>query len=166
MTTRYSPRPVADYLKVYRVQNPGKPDSFIKTGPAASALLGQDKESWNLAYLSHDYETSVEHPDPNFTTHVRRTIQFVVNTGEVDLAGLLEDRFCVRKFLREPPARAVKLIIGMSRLHETPMFKAYGQGWVTTMNQRAKALTSSAPDPVESVSEAADYLTKFTGDAA
>ena len=50
----YSPQPAASYSS------------------GNSGILAGDPEAWNLAWLSHG-ETF--HPDPHFTTLVRRTVQ-------------------------------------------------------------------------------------------
>ena len=54
----------------------------------------------------------------------------------------------------------------MGRLKETPMYKAYGDAWVSNMGQRAFAMTMSAPDDVGNLEQAAEYLQRFRGDSA
>lgn len=127
---RYSRRPLASYLAVSsdpRVQRP---------------------EVWNLAFLSHDYDNTPEQGDPLFLTHVRRTCQMDLATGEPDLTfGLNGERLLAEKLLMPAPwfinwlAKTPKLMI------KTPLFKAYGQAWLRTIEQRSRLChTHDNPD--------------------
>lgn len=115
----YSPQPV----HTYRV---------IK-----GSLISGDPEAWNLAWLSHDFKKG-PHPDANFTTLVRRTLQFVLKTGGIDLIDAVPTSLKVRGLLRLLPAQAVKRIAGMEHLIDTPMFSAYGAAWLEVMHERAR----------------------------
>jgi hypothetical protein len=162
---RYSPRPLAEYREDVSLQQIGAPDSAIVVGPAGSALLRGDTEAWNLAYLSHDFDTQLMYPDPQFTTHVRRTTQFVISSGSLDLAEEVPDRAKVRSLLRLPPLAAARAIVALPRVKQLPLYQAYGQGWLDTLMRRASQRTS-AGDPdndVASVSDAATYLLRFKG---
>jgi hypothetical protein len=154
MTQRYSPRPIAAYGAKVRLRVAGSPKTDeVVTGPATSALLKDDPEAWNLAYLSHNYEGPRCLLDPFFTTHVRRTLQFVIRTGETDLVGDREHE-TVRPILRLPPLSAKSL----------PLYQAYGKTWIEIIQRRASAL-ASMQDPdndVVSVQSAAAYLERFT----
>lgn len=84
---RYSPVPIEEY---------GAPTS-------SSGFLKDDQDAWNLAYLSWDFDKCKTWPDPHFSTHVRRTLQFVIASGALDLsneAGLCAV-FCVRQRQRQ-----------------------------------------------------------------
>jgi hypothetical protein len=116
---KYSPQDAATY-------------SFGRTG-----LLASDAEAWNLAWLSHPIEREAP-KDPRFTTLVRRTLQTVVATGTIDIVGAYPDNAKVRGYLRLPPAQAVRRIMAMAHLADTPLFAAYGTQWTDTMQARAK----------------------------
>lgn len=124
---RYSPKPIEAYTIVLA----GKP-----YGPAHSKLL-DTPESWNLAYLSHDYVAEFQHKDPMFTTHVRRTLQTKLDgTGlgighdPTTLVGLL---------LSLPAPRFVYLLRGNPHLVSTlPLFTAYGETWLATILNRER----------------------------
>lgn len=140
MILRYSPHPIDAYSTVSA--------QGIRLGPASSKLLGYSQEAWNLAWLSHPYEVRMEHPDPQFTTHVRRTTQYVLATGEVDLAGSHPARCCVKSWLSLPAPQAVRLISTFPARHELPLFKAYGPDWLRMIDQRS--WLCQPPAPVES----------------
>ncbi|MBK1683931.1 hypothetical protein [Rhodoferax fermentans] len=117
---RYSPLPIESY-------------SFS----AKSQILTEDPDAWNLAYLSWDFETCQRWPDPNFSTHVRRTLQFVPTTGKLDLAGSEHIRDTVRWMVRNPAPRVVKLLLAMPRFKELPLYQAYGDTWAETILARS-----------------------------
>lgn len=100
-------------------------------------LLAGDAEAWNLAWLSHPVDRS-PHPDPNFSTLIRRTLQFVVATGKIDLIDAHPDNAKVRGFLRRPAAQAVLKITTMEHLIDTPLFAAYGSSWTDTLRERSR----------------------------
>lgn len=119
MNIRFSPRPVTDYGV-----------------PSKSAILSNDHEAWNLCYLSFDWETHTHHPDPQFSVNILRTLQFVPETGEIDIARECPEH-TVRAFLRTTPHVAVKRILSMPRVSSLPMVRAYGAGWLKTISDRA-----------------------------
>ena len=100
-------------------------------------LLQQDKEAWNLAWLSHPVEAG-PHRDPHFSSLVRRTLQTVIATGGIDLIDAYPDNAKVRGYLRLLPAQAVLRITQMKYLEDTPLYAAYGAGWVDTMLARSR----------------------------
>lgn len=116
-------------------------------GAAASRLLSEDAASWTLAYLSHDWDRCGMVGDAQFTVNVRRTMQFVLATGHIDLGNVVPDNVKVAGLLKHPPPRAVKLLLDCDRLVQMPMFKAYGQQWPITMFERSK-LWRAPHDPV------------------
>lgn len=116
---RYSPSPPASY-------------GWGKVG-----LLAGDTEAWNLAWLSHLVEKG-PHPDPQFSTLVRRTLQMVVANGKVDLVDAHSDKAKVRGYLRLLPAQAVLKITAMEHLVDTPLFAAYGTSWTDTLRERSR----------------------------
>lgn len=118
---RYSPHPIAHYGM-----------------SAGSSLLTSDEAAWNLAYLSWDIEHHPLWPDPHFSTHVRRSIQFVLATGRSDITGTTEDRYTVRGFMTRPAPEAVAKIAGMVHLKQLPLFLAYGEKWLDTLQARAR----------------------------
>jgi len=105
---------------------------------ANSCLLTSDEAVWNLAYLSWDMEKQPMWPDPHFSTHVRHSIQFVLATGVSDVTGMTEDRDTVRGFMTRPAPEAAAKIAGMARLKQLPLFRAYGEIWLDTLQARAR----------------------------
>lgn len=119
---RYSPNPIENY---------GAPTS-------SSSVFKNDQEAWNLAYLSWDFEKCRTWPDPNFSTHVRRTLQFVIATGALDLTADVNTDRKVRGFLCAPAPAAAYQITNMRRVKELPLYQAYGEKWLTRVNARAR----------------------------
>ena len=169
---RYSPQPIDAYN--------AKIAGTIDAGPGHAVFLRDDPEAWNLAFLSHPYEKQPENLDGQFTVNVRRTVNTVIATGEVDVLGKLPARLTVRRFLQGPPQdfihaveslqclQAGKMVALLDRL---PMYQAYGDEWLETMRERA-GLCLSAPvatdtscplpgDDVTNVDDAAAALAKF-----
>lgn len=102
-----------------------------------SLLLKTDPEAWNLAWLSYDVRNG-PHPDPHFTTLVRRTLQVVLATGSIDLISRYPDNDTVRGLLKLPPPQAVARLQTCSHFLDLPLFAAYGAQWVTTINERSR----------------------------
>jgi len=135
---RYSPKPRDQYFRrvggnVY--------------GPAGSKLL--DKvEIWNLAYLSFDYDSFLEHPDPLFTTHVRRTAQ-----SRLDGSGAAPNECptkLVMSLLTLPAPRFTYLVLrNKPLLQSLPLFRAYGATWLQSIVERDKLCGWGAPHEEE-----------------
>lgn len=119
-TTRYSPEPIGSYrfAPLYK-------------------FLTDDPVAWDLAYLSWDFEACKEPPDAQFSTVVRRTLQFVTASGRIDLANTQPPNLTVRGLMRHPAPRAVKLILDLHRLPELPLFQAYSTRWLDTFQTRS-----------------------------
>lgn len=100
-----------------------------------TGLLAGDLDAWNLAWLSHG-ETF--HPDPHFTSLVRRTLQFVIKTGGIDLIDQLPAIAKVRGLMRFAPAHVVKKLLEAQHLSDMPLYAAYGTTWTDTMIRRAR----------------------------
>ena len=79
------------------------------------SLLSGDPEAWNLAWLSHDFGKG-PHFDSHFSTLIRRTLQFALKSGGIDLLDIVPTALKVRGLLRLPPAQAIKA----HRLHGAP----------------------------------------------
>lgn len=122
----YSPKP----RSAYRWESGGH-----SYGPATSRLL-DTPETWNLAYLSHDFESQRSHPDPGFTTFVRKTVQARLDGTGPDSRP--DAHNIVGTLLQLPAPRFVHLIRHHSVLPKLPMFLAYGQGWLETMDRRSR----------------------------
>lgn len=120
MTTRYSPNPIDGYPRA-----------------AVFKMLREDAAAWDLAFLSWDFEDTSRTPDPHLSVNVRRTLQFVIKDGSLDLTGALPDSMKVRGLLRHPAPCAAKLIRELPRVKELPMFKAYGPAWLETLESRS-----------------------------
>lgn len=160
-TIRYSPKPVEAYVKTYKVQTIGRPDEYIRVGPAVSRLLTDDNDTWNLAYLSHDYEDVLLHSDALFTTHVRRTVQTLLDGSGLDLAGQAPVNRCIRSFVRQPPEKAAYLLRNFAFVKQTPMYVHYGEAWLNKVDEIAFRLSSGVPDNVEHVDDAAALLQRL-----
>jgi len=104
--------------------------------PSRSSILSCDEAAWNLCYLSFDWDTQTYHKDPEFSVNILRTLQFIVASGEIDLARECPQR-TVRVFMEGTPHAAVKKITAMERMLELPMVRAYGTGWLTTIAERS-----------------------------
>lgn len=118
-----------------------------------SAVLTTDAEK-NLLWLSLvDGQSSFK--DPNFTTLVRRTTQFVVSTGEIDLINGYPNTSKVSDFLLRPPAAAVKAIVSMRFIRDLPLYTAYGDTWLATIEARAR--TWREPHDINLDSPITDY---------
>lgn len=168
---RYSPHPLTHYGRRLTVQRVGAPDTVIETGPHTSALLSNDQEAWNLAFLSFPDNDAVHDKAASASVLLRRTLQVRRDTGELDIAEL-EPELCVRPLLRLPPMRAVLSLLALPEpvIRAMPMYINFGPAWVQTLRTRASML-ASMDDPdnaieIVDVAQAAEYLTKFTGDAA
>jgi len=118
--TRYSPEPIGSYrfAQLFR-------------------FLVEDPVAWDLAYLSWDFEAAEAPPDANFSTHVRRTLQYSLATGRLDLTGETPPSHTVRGMLRHPAPRAVKLLIEHRLVRELPLFQAYGPDWLRILEVRS-----------------------------
>lgn len=157
---RYSPKPIEDYNVVV----PGG----VHAGPGHSFMLRADEEAWNLAFLSHPYELKPEHPDPQFTTLVQRTVNVVLDTGEIDRIGRVPPHRKVRStlwlpapdFLQEIRTRLIPAKgKGMVQLvHRLPLYLAYGDSWFNVMLQRSKLCQG---DDVPHIDDAVAVLRKF-----
>lgn len=124
---RYSPRPREAYNKSI---------NGTVYGPASSGLL-EAPEAWNLAFLSNDFENRLHHPDPYFTTNVRRTTQTLLDGTGVDLTASVPQSELVASMLRLPAPRFVFLIHKFAHLKSLPMYTAYGDEWLATIEERS-----------------------------
>lgn len=156
---RYSPKPIEAYGRNFKI-----PGGVLDVGPHLSPLLANDPEAWNLAFLSFPYEEDTYGNAPAFSVHIRRTLQVDVATGALDITET-EPGMRVRLYLRYPPLKAVRLLLGLQPhvLRKLPMYLQYGDGWLETIQQRASMLASmNDPDnDIVDVSQATEYLQRF-----
>lgn len=119
--TRYSPEPITSYrfATVFK-------------------FLVEDPIAWDLAYLSWDFESAKKPPDAQFSVNVRRTLQFDLVEGRLDLTGEAPVGNTVRGLFRHPAPRAVKLITELPNLQDLYLFKAYGTAWLDSMQKRVR----------------------------
>lgn len=89
---RYSPKPIEQYA-----------DPRSGLGPTRSKFLAEDLLAWNLAFLSHPFETAPMPPDAKFSTHVRWTLRADINTGIAKLAGIPLEESLGQLFMRPAP---------------------------------------------------------------
>ncbi len=118
--TRYSPNPI---------------DAYPRAAPYA--MLRDDPVAWDLAWLSWDFENHARPPDVQLSVNIRRTLQFVIRDGSLDLTGELPDGLKVRGFMRHAAPYAVKLIIDMPLVKETQMYRMYGEAWLSALEARS-----------------------------
>lgn len=146
MTQRYSPEPLAAYKHA-----------------AMFKFLVEDPQAWDLAYLSWPFESGML-PDPHFGVNCRRTLQFVMGTGKLDIASQLPTSLTLRSLMKGPAPQAVKLILSLKRLKETPMYLAYGEPWAETLMKRSRLYRepydAEYDFEVKSVANAAEVIAK------
>lgn len=123
---RYAPRPISAYRASAQ---------HVAYGPATSKLL-TTPGAWNLAWLSHDFEATLMHPDPHFTVNVRRTVQMKLDGSGLDLS-MRPISGVVESLLRLPAPRFVHLIKQHAVLKQLPMYLAYGPAWLRTIEERS-----------------------------
>ncbi len=122
-TLRYTPDPPASTASLFD-----------------SAVLSADAEAWNLAWLSYPCVEDIGGlHDPLFTTHVRRTLQKVLATGELDLIDALPAAAKVHGLLRLPPPAAALRLAEMAWRMDLALYRAYGEAWLECLEQRARA---------------------------
>lgn len=155
---RYSRRPLSAYKKTTRTHS---------YGPATSALL-DTQETWNLAYLSHDYEKRLDNADPMFTSYVRRTAQTLLDGSGIDMCAPKDQSLVVGSLLRLPAPRFVYLIRQHPILHKLPLYMAYGDSWLDLIERRSRiclvgdeADTDSAIDNVRDLRQAQAILERI-----
>lgn len=149
---RYSPRPIS----AYKIRNKN-----VEYGPATSAML-RTTSAWNLAYLSHDFERSLLHPDPNFTVNIRHTTQMMLDGSGRDLTSM-SGSGTVDELLHLPAPRFVHLITRHPVLVQLPMYLAYGHAWLKTIEKRSFLcqVEEYRPDDIEDFSQAQAELERF-----
>ncbi len=130
----YSPRPLATYIKI---------SNKIAYGPATSNLL-TIPEAWNLAYLSHDYDAQLKHPDPNFTVNVRRSVRFRLDGSGSDLVSE-EINEQLGSLLNLPAPRFVYLLKQHHAFRRFPMYVEYGEAWLETIGKRERLCCAETP---------------------
>lgn len=153
---RYSPKPLSDYKRTI---------NHRELGPATSALI-DTPETWNLAYLSYDFESRLDHPDPQFTTNVRRTCQSKLDGSGFDLTQSQASPHLLGSMLSLPAPRFVHLIRQHSALTTFPMYTAYGEKWLETMEERARFCQSEgdndfSTEDLRDMQEARDLLSRI-----
>lgn len=119
--TRFSPEPVHAYQAA----------GMFK-------LLLEDEAAWNLAYLSWDFDNPELRPDPNFSVNVRRTLQFVLATGQIDLTESVSRLEKVHGLINGIPPQVARRLTELKRVTELPLFKAYGQSWLDMVLCRSR----------------------------
>jgi hypothetical protein len=126
-------------------------------------MLREDPAAWDLAWLSWDFESD-RLPDMHFSVNIRRTLQFVIRDGGLDMTGDLPDHLKVRGLMKYTAPRAVKLILDMPNAHKTHMFLAYGTDWLQTLQARShlyRAPYDKAYDfDVEDLTQATEVIAK------
>jgi hypothetical protein len=146
---RYSNKPIEEYKQVINGR---------VYGPASSAILCEH-QAWNLAYLSHDFDSCFSHPDPYFSTNVRRTVQSRLDGFGPDIIGEHQPEELVQAMLNLIAPRFVYLIRRSPILESLPMYLAYGPSWVDLIDHRARLITTDHyEDPPVEVSLAKAYL--------
>lgn len=147
---RYSPLPIEDY----------SPRRGI--GPAYSLNLRSDAEAWNLAWLSHPYEKQAEHIDPEFTRHVKYSVNMLRGTGAIDRVGRFGAGSTVRGLLRLPPNEFWFSING-SIAQRLPLYSIYGDQWLHTVMTRSQLPWKFADQESGlNIDEASRLLKKYT----
>jgi len=150
---RYSPRPIEAYR-----------DPRTGFGPDASKFLAEDPLAWNLAYLSHPYESLRSPADPKFTTHVRWTLRTHMQSGRVMAPGESPDSHTLAAIFRMPAPYAVRWLDRNKHIcRSTPLYRAYGDAWLELVRcrERACSVDPDTPFAVTDVSDAVRLLARF-----
>jgi hypothetical protein len=130
---RYSPKAIEAYDWVYRGET---------YGPSKLTFI-HEVRTWNLAFLSFEFERACHHEDSCFAVHVRRTLQAPLDGGMTDITVDAPYRDCVGSMLQLAAPQAVYRISKLDFVHRLPLFAAYGESWLQTMNHRAKKFSVS-----------------------
>ncbi len=135
---RYSPKPIEGYH-----------------GPAHLTLLASP-EAWNLAYLSHPFEKKRYHKDPQFSVHVWNSLRTNLSTGQLErIPG--SEHLTLQPLLRMPAPWLVRWFSKNSKITvNLPLYKAYGQAWLITVEQRSWGCGTYEDDPADEVGENLD----------
>ena len=154
---RYSPRPIDAYSRNVR---------GVVVGPASSCVLNWDGEAWNLAWLSHEYETMREPADPRFTTLVQQSVNMVRASGRIDITGLLDPSQTMRGLLQLAPEEFMYRAETDGSITRTALYAAYGDAWLDRVRERAHAGWQRAEQSTGMrLSVAASILARFTKNA-
>ena len=150
---RYSDKPKREYVK--SVQGG-------EYGTASSTLL-DSVQAWNLAYLSFNIEATYQHTDPNFTVHVRRSLQTKLGSGELDITLASPYSGALGSLLLLPAPRFVALIMSHPVLKVLPLYREYGKKWLEIIEARAHLCghDRSAQDEISDFSMAIRAISKF-----
>ncbi len=149
---QYSPRPIESYT--WKVGD-------TNLGPAYLRFIAGTPESWNLAFISHDYAKQAVHPDGQFGVHVLNTVRFVLRHGLVDTIGNVPADMKVEGLLRRAPGIFVESLLSNNDYRATPLYRAYGEGWVQTIRQR---VAECSPHPGTDLLNSIDVMPDdFTG---
>ena len=102
-----------------------------------STAMIDTPQRWNLAFLSHDFEHQRFHRNPQFLVHVRRSSQIRLDGKGLDLVGDVANE-CVSSLLSEVAPRFVYLLSSHPALKSLPLYVAYGDEWLHTIERRAR----------------------------
>lgn len=150
---RYSPLPRTAY------REPAK-SSFLVPLPA-----------WNLAWLSHPFDSPRAKAHPTFTTAVWYTLQTRLSDGVVDMVGNEPKQNTLYSFFVKPPEEAVACVAQYLHHRKLPLYSLLGDEWLVRMHERLgrSRLTNPEDDVISLMSmqpdnfnDARSYLEKFT----
>ena len=151
---RYSDRPMSAYVRKI---------GTVEIGPATSRLL-DTTQAWNLAFLSFDFDAHLDHPDPQFTTLVRRTLQTKLDGSGCDLAIGSPFEAAVGSWLVLPAPRFSYLVKQHRVLVDLPLYQAYGHQWLKTIEERSRICNAEAipqNDDVSDLTVAKQFLSRI-----
>lgn len=151
---RYSDRPLSAYV--------GKIGT-VEYGPATSSLL-DTAQAWNLAFLSFDFDAHLHHPDPQFTTLVRRTLQTKLDGSGCDLIIGSPFQGAVGSWLALPAPRFSYLVKQHRVLVDLPLYQTYGHQWLKTIEERSRICNAEAipqNDDVSDLTAARQFLSQI-----
>lgn len=153
-------------------ESPGKPEMRYSPHPIDHYLSNVDNRIdrttvWNLAFLSHPFEKSPIHQEPDFLTLIRRTCQYDITTGKIDrtFGVISEPENLLDQKLKMPAPWFVHWLSKHKLLLTSlPMYQRYGSSWVATMEARARMCHTyeEEPDePLHTLQQARTLLLKF-----
>ena len=151
---RYSRRPIHTYQCTV---------GRVTFGPATSPFLNTP-EAWNLAYLSFDFDVELQHPDPHYNCHVRETCRAKLDGTPTGAVETVRARQMLAHLLLLPAPRFVYLIKDHPVLPVLPLYRAYGQQWLETIERRSwHCQTDRVHDaPIKDLAQAREVLARFT----
>ena len=167
---RYSPKPMSEYT----LWSPQTPTDFGGEGEGLGVktiqflLNSNAPATWNLAYLSHPFETGEYPKNDSLYIWCSDFVRTCLHTGEVeeDHQGVcsLPDDYVYGQLLKPAPQFIKWLDDNQELLQQSGLYGIYGDRWLNLIRKRAfKCATYDEPDELQirSVAGARKLLQAF-----